>query len=174
MLWLMLLQNAVVDRIHSTHPLSSKGQSRVRSRARILRRIRIASLMHGVPEAIPLWGGRPMFLPANTGQDLCPMSLDWESDTVGRHSPLFCLPGIMRDGCARKLRLLDRLDIILILEKPQLEALLGEIAPLLTLEVSGTVTLPDIDQLLRTAIQSGQPVLLRQWWKRRAKRKRPD
>lgn len=115
-----------------------------------------------------------MFLPINTAQDPCAISLDWVRDIAGRHGPLFRMAVIVRDLCIRKLRVLDRMDTIYILEKPQVEALLERIAPWLTTEAAEIGTLLDIELLVRAAIQSGNPVLLRKWWKRRAKRKRGE
>jgi hypothetical protein len=73
------LQEAVGDRIQSNSPACPTDP--VKSRARILRGIRLASLMSGTPEAIPVCNGKPLFLRSITSHDPCQKGLMWQCFT---------------------------------------------------------------------------------------------
>jgi hypothetical protein len=172
---LTVLQEAVAERIShsdcSSPPLCCATHTKVKPPAQTLRGVRLASLMHGRPEAIPFTEGRPLFMRSHPDPDLCRTSAAWKCLIGNKHHPLVRLTDDIRRSPARCFFLpTNERDIfasmyvrtMTVLEGPQLKVVLSTLARMrerkpLTCRLSG------IEEVVRPAFNNGNSLLMRQW-----------
>lgn len=157
-------------RIESSSLPSSTARPYLKSRAEALRGIRIGSLMHGTPEAIPIRQGIPGLLRFSPADDACHETLAW-SWHGWRHTPITWLNFNLYLG-TRRFKLGTRHcgpgnceRVICVFEAPELRALLKELLCWTSTEMesysSETCTVLGIQLLVQRAILEGETVL---WW----------
>jgi hypothetical protein len=133
-----------------------------RSRANILRGIRIGSLMHGTPEAIPIWLDQLVFPRVYTTPDTSLPTPYWYSTARCTRSPLCLLTNSMWGLHTHVFQMQMWIELAVI-ETPQLQRVLLEVACQQTEDVASSSTLMEIEGAVRAAIKNGEIVLLRRW-----------
>jgi hypothetical protein len=132
----------------------------------ILRGIRMGSVVHGRPEAIPLWYDHPQFPKTTAPEDPCRASVVWTCDTMYRRvarSPIYALThnmwGLRTQSFAKPTTRAFALEAL------QLKLVLAEVGTRLTRNVEYAPTLMEIERVVRAAVTNGEPVLVRKWMK---------
>jgi hypothetical protein len=131
------------------------------SLVQILRGIRLGSLMHGTPEAIPVWCGNLLFPKCSAAHDPSRASVVWTCDDMFTDDPMYALTRTMWGLRSQTFEM--PVTRTFLLEAPQLALVQTDVATRLTEEVDYAVTLMEIQLIVRAAIRHGEPVLIRKW-----------
>jgi hypothetical protein len=169
------LQEAVVDVLQEELEGSFVQMWKPRSWVQILRGVRLGSLMHGIPEAIPLCHGQPLFPRCSPARDPCQATAVWVCDNREMQSPMYtttCALWRLRrhtfPACATR---------AFVVEGPQLELGHVEVARQLKKvkkknkkekglrDAGSEAALMSMEVVLRAAIENAEPVVVRKWWK---------
>jgi hypothetical protein len=157
----MSLQEAVADRVHcctaSCNP--SLCHPSLGLRARILQSIRLLSLLHGKPEAIPVVDQRPHFATTNPEHGAPHAHVSWSCDSSDSQHPIVKLTErIEKNGSFVNFK--ESGLVHLVEPGDALAALRG----LKKLKKSPQFQGPceEIEQLLRAAAKDGEAVLMRE------------
>jgi hypothetical protein len=145
----------------------------------ILRGVRLGSLTHGIPEAIPIWLGQPLFPKCSPARDPCQASVVWACDHRYMQSPMYTMT---HDLWRLRSHTFDGTKAFVV-EGVQLEHAVMDVATRLAqknLDVTTSVqreeagevagveyqaALVQIGVALRAAIENGELVVIRKWIK---------
>jgi hypothetical protein len=154
----MCLQEAVAARVHcctaSCDPLLCHASCS--SPARVLQGIRLLSLLHGTPEAIPVVDTLPHFARRKVAHE----HASWWCD-IGAGRTINAMTDKIMDA-ARVLEVPDNTGFVHLLEAHDVGHLLERFAMLKsTREFTGPCV--EIELLLQAAAENGEAVLMREW-----------
>jgi hypothetical protein len=137
-----------------------------RSFLQTLRGIRLGSLIHGKPEAIPLRKGNPYFPRCHTSHGpQGKASAVWLCDIRFTRTSLYALTRNMWGLRTQIFSVPSAYQRMFVLEPPQLKLMLAEVRTRLKGEVEHASTLMEIESVMGAAIRDGQPALILKWMK---------